>query len=461
MVAERRNVDELRRLPSVDALLQADVTRALREAHPRQLVVEALRSALTAARTTISEGCAAPSAADLAAQAESELAGTLRTSLRRVINATGVIVHTNLGRAPLSDATIAAMEVVARGYSSLEYDLEAGGRGSRHEHVTTLLQRLTGAEAALVVNNNASAVMLALAALALGREVVISRGQLVEIGGGFRIPDVLRQSGARLVEVGTTNRTYAQDYADAISPDTALLLRVHASNFRVVGFVHNATLDELVELAHGRGLRVVDDLGSGTLLPTERYGLLHEPMVQESVAAGTDVVCFSGDKLLGGPQAGILVGSREAIGMLRRHPLTRAVRPDKATLAGLAATFTHYVRGEAEREVPVWRMISSPLGELEQRGAAILAHAGLAWAEVVRSEAAIGGGAVPGDTLESRAIALHDASGAPQLLANRLRRAATPIVGHIAADRLLLDLRTIQPVEDDDVARALASLMES
>jgi L-seryl-tRNA(Ser) seleniumtransferase len=451
----------LRSLPGVDALLTSGEGRSLLRDVPRDLAVEALRTTLAEARSAIQAGDALPSDDHLLHRARKLVDDMLTPSLRPVINATGVIIHTNLGRAPLSPSAFAAMERVSRGYSSLEFDLVAGQRGSRHEHVTALLQRLTGAEAALVVNNNASAVLLALASLATGREVVISRGQLVEIGGGFRIPDVLRQSGARLVEVGTTNRTYVEDYEAAITPDTAVLLRVHASNFRVVGFVHSATLEELVELASSRGVQVVDDLGSGSLIPTERYGLLHEPTVQESVAAGTDVVCFSGDKLLGGPQAGILVGSAATIGRLRRHPLTRAVRPDKATIAGLAATLTHYLHGEAEREVPVWRMISTSLAELEERGQHIagdLLDRGLA---IVPSAAAIGGGAVPGDTLPSRAIAVRADGVGAQELAARMRAGDPPVVGHIQEDRLLLDLRTILPSEDEDVARALAAALRA
>ncbi len=371
-----------------------------------------------------------------------------------MINATGVILHTNLGRAPLSQATLTAMAACAAGYSSLEYDLEAGARGSRHEHLGTLLRLLTGAESALIVNNNASSVLLALAALAAGREVVISRGQLVEIGGGFRIPDVLRQSGARLVEVGTTNRTYVEDYASAMTPDTALLLRVHASNFRVLGFVHNPTLAELVTLAHRSGLPMVDDLGSGSLLPTERFGLAHEPMVQESLAAGADLVCFSGDKLLGGPQAGILVGKTAAIAQLRRHPLTRALRPDKATIAGLHATLLHYVRGEAESAIPVWRMISVTREELEARARRLAATLESLPVEVVPTEATVGGGSLPGETLPSAALAIWGA-GSVAGLATQLRHWRTPIVGRIAEDRLLLDLRTVSPDQDEELVAGM------
>jgi L-seryl-tRNA(Ser) seleniumtransferase len=358
----------------------------------------------------------------------------------------------------LSAATIAAMAEVARGYSSLEYDLDAGGRGSRHEHVTARLQRLTGAEAALVVNNNASAVLLALAGLAADRDVVISRGQLVEIGGGFRIPDVLRQSGARLVEVGTTNRTYVADYAAAITDEAAVLLRVHASNFRVVGFVHSASLEELVALARAHNLVVVDDLGSGSFLPSEAYGLTHEPMVQDSVRAGVDVVCFSGDKLLGGPQAGILVGNRAAMARLRQHPLTRALRPDKATLAGLCATLDHYVRGDAEREVPVWRMIAASIDDLERRARGIIAGIEDYPVSVTESRAAVGGGSIPGDTLPSRAVAIAPFSSGAQTVAERLRRWSPPIIARIAEDRVLLDLRTIAPDEDSIVRAAVRDL---
>ncbi|HEY3118754.1 MAG TPA: L-seryl-tRNA(Sec) selenium transferase, partial [Chloroflexota bacterium] len=434
--------DWRRELPSIDRLLQAEDARPLLDHYPRAHVTEALRGALDAVRS----GSNGEASTDrLLANAQAELEARFQSSLQPVINATGVILHTNLGRAPLSQAARQAMEAVAAGYSSLEFDVAAGARGSRHEHLTPVLRRLTGAEAALIVNNNASAVMLALAALAAGREVIISRGQLVEIGGGFRIPDVLLQSGAHLVEVGTTNRTYLEDYAAAITEATAVLLRVHTSNFKVTGFVHAATIEELVSLArqHQGGLttergnplvvpplaagparlEVADDLGSGSLLPTETYGLEHEPMVQESVAAGADVVCFSGDKLLGGPQAGIIVGKADVIAKLRRHPLTRAVRPDKATLAALHATLLHYDRGEAQREIPVWLMIATPTLDLERRGRHILAALGSpSGLGVVESRATIGGGSLPEETLPSRAISVRVADQAPQAIAARLRQ---------------------------------------
>lgn len=451
--------DGRRALPSVESVLQEQRVRTLLSIYPRSLVVDAIRQAIQAARPSASAG-APPTRDALIASAAAVLQARLRPSLRPVINATGVILHTNLGRAPLSQAALEEMVACARGYSSLEYDLEAGARGSRHDHVLSLLQHLTGAEAALVVNNNASAVLLALATLAAGREVVISRGQLVEIGGGFRIPDVLRQSGARLVEVGTTNRTYTADYAAALTDSTALILRVHASNFRVTGFVHSPPLEELVRLAHEAGLLLVDDLGSGSLLPTERYGLAHEPMVQESVAAGADLVCFSGDKLLGGPQAGIIVGRQAPIAQLRQHPLTRALRPDKATLAGLRATLLHYVQGEAEQAVPVWRMIAAPAAEIEHRAQRLAAALGSARVEVVGTQATVGGGSLPGETLPSWALALRpEPSSSVEALAAGLRRRSRPIVGRIADGRLLLDLRTVDPSQDDELLAAVRTLL--
>ncbi len=363
--------DQRRRLPSVDRLLNSPELAQAIETYGRNLVASAVRDTLEAARRRFADGNDMPDTAALAADVDRRLREATRGTLHPVINATGVIIHTNLGRAPLSKAATRAMGRVATGYSNLEYDLEAGERGSRYVHAEALLARLTGAEAALVVNNNAGAVFLVLSALAQGREVIISRGQLVEIGGGFRIPDVLRQSGARLVEVGTTNRTHARDFRDAIGSETAMLLRVHSSNFKQIGFIAEVSLEEMVALGTRAGLPVVDDLGSGTLLDTTRYGLAAEPMVQESLAAGADLVTFSGDKLLGGPQAGLIVGRAELIALLRRHPLTRALRVDKSTLAALQATLLHYVRGEAETQVPVWRMISAPLEELSQRATGV------------------------------------------------------------------------------------------
>jgi L-seryl-tRNA(Ser) seleniumtransferase len=452
--------DGRRQLPSVDRLLADPVLLAMIETQGRTVALEAARAALAHARERIAGGEHAPDhaslVAEVAARIEEEAAGTLVP----VINATGIIVHTNLGRAPLSRAARAAMEAVARGYSNLEYSLDTGSRGSRYVHAEALLRKLTGAEAALVVNNNAGAILLALSALARDREVVISRGQLVEIGGGFRVPDVLRQSRARLVEVGATNRTHGRDYEEAITPDTALLLRVHSSNFKQVGFTAEVSLADMATIAHTRGLLLLDDLGSGSLLDTAAYGLAREPMAQESIAAGADLVTFSGDKLLGGPQAGLIAGRADLVEKLRRHPLTRALRVDKATLAALQATLLHYVRGEALREVPVWRMVSASLEELERRAsgmAARLAESGVA-ARVVAMESAVGGGSLPGETMPSRGLAITVA--APNAISARLRAGMPPVIARIAGDEILLDLRTVQPEEDGLLLAALAAAVE-
>ncbi len=424
--------DGRRRLPSVDRLLADPVLVAAAETQGRAAVLDAARAVLQDARARIAAGEAAPDAlalvAEVAARVEEELSGTLLP----VINATGIIVHTNLGRAPLSKAARAAMDAVAAGYSNLEYSLETGGRGSRYVHAEALIRKLTGAEAALVVNNNAGAILLALSALARDREVVISRGQLVEIGGGFRIPDVLRQGGARLVEVGTTNRTHSRDYEAAIDAETALLLRVHSSNFRQVGFTAEVSLADMAAIAHTRGVLLVDDLGSGTLLDTAPYGLAREPLVQESLAAGADLVTFSGDKLLGGPQAGLIAGRADLVEKLRRHPLTRALRVDKATLAALQATLLHYARREALAEIPVWRMIAAPVDAVERRAAALAAALAArgASARAARMESAVGGGSLPGETLPSAGVAL--AVDAPNALAARLRRGRAPVIARIA-----------------------------
>jgi L-seryl-tRNA(Ser) seleniumtransferase len=451
---------ELRKLPGVDRLLQEGTVQAQAAAYGRELTVTAVREALDAARQSIQAGEKCPAVEQLIENVAVYLAEIERPSLLPVVNATGVIIHTNLGRSPLSPAARSAMEAVARGYSNLEYELAAGQRGSRHVHAARLLCHLSGAEAAMVVNNNAAAVLLILSALARDREVVISRGQLVEIGGGFRIPDVMRQSGAHLLEVGTTNRTYLADYEAAISEKTALLLRVHHSNFRLVGFTAEPTAAELAELGERYGIPLVEDLGSGTLLDTAPYGLAHEPTIQESLAAGASLVSASGDKLLGGPQAGVIVGRQKLVEQLKRHPLARALRVDKTTLAGLEATLGHYLRGEAEREVPVWRMIAAPLAEITERArswAGELARRGIA-AEVVDGESTVGGGSLPGEALPSRLLALRVPS--PDGLAARLRAGNPPVVARIEAERLLLDPRTVLPDQDESLLAALQTALD-
>ena len=350
---------QFRNLPSVDSVLATPEMAEVASSFSRQWVVELVRQELDLARERIRQGKDAAGLEEVSALVCRRVDDVVRAEPRRVINATGVVIHTNLGRAPLSRAAMHAAEEAAFGYSNLEFDLDSGRRGSRQAQLESLLRQITGAEAALAVNNNASAVLLGLLALASGREVIVSRAEAVEIGGGFRVPDVLRQSGATLVDVGTTNRTYLRDYEEATTEDTAAYLKVHASNFRVEGFTAEVGIQELAELGDRLGVAVLHDVGSGSLLPTEKYGLVHEPMPQESVRAGMGLAFFSGDKLLGGPQAGIVVGRRELVSRLARHPFARAVRIDKLSLASLTATLVHYLRGEAEREVPVWRMISA------------------------------------------------------------------------------------------------------
>jgi L-seryl-tRNA(Ser) seleniumtransferase len=432
----------LRDLPSVDELVRDE--RLADE--PPALAVEAARAALARAREEIRAG---REPGDLGQRALEELASARTPSLRRALNATGIIVHTNLGRAPLPEAALARALEIGRSYSNLEYDLVAGGRGSRQDHVAGILRRLTGAEAALVVNNNAAAVMLALAALAEGREVLVSRGELIEIGDGFRIPDVLARSGARLREVGTTNRTRAADYERAIGPDTAVLLRVHQSNFRVIGFTEQPTLEELASVARRHALPLVDDLGSGALFLSNSLLLGDEPTAHESLAAGADLVSFSGDKLLGGPQAGIVVGNAEVVEKLRRHPLQRALRADKLTLAALEGTLGLYLDPEhAAREVPVLRMLHEPAESVRARAQRLAATVD---GEVEETVGRVGGGALPLAELPSFACAVEEE------LASRLRTGEPPVVGVIRDGRLLLDCRTLTDAEADEVARAVAA----
>jgi L-seryl-tRNA(Ser) seleniumtransferase len=433
---------ELRDLPSVDELLRDERLAG----QPHALAVEAARRALDAARAELREGV---DPGDLAARAAEQLEAARTPRLRRALNATGVIVHTNLGRAPLSPEALDRVRETASGYSNLEYDLGAGGRGSRQAHVAPILSRLTGAQAALVVNNNAAAVMLALAALAEGREVLVSRGELIEIGDGFRIPDVLARSGARLREVGTTNRTRAADYAKAIGPETAVLLRVHQSNFRLVGFTEQPRIEELARVSRDHGLPLVDDLGSGSLFPSNSLLLSDEPTARESVAAGSDLVCFSADKLLGGPQAGIVVGRAELVERLRRHPLQRALRADKLTLAALEGTLALYLDPDrAARAIPVLRMLREPASSVRARAERL---AGLVGGELEQTVARVGGGALPLLELPSFACAVEEE------LAERLRLGDPPVVAVVRDGRCLLDCRTLTDGEVGEVAEAVAA----
>jgi L-seryl-tRNA(Ser) seleniumtransferase len=439
-------VGNLRNLPSVDALLQRPESRAWIPNYGRPLVVEALRAALESARASYSKQQALPDTDGLLESARQALEGWTRPTLVPVVNATGVIVHTNLGRAPLSRAAQEAMQAVALGYSNLEYDLPRGKRGSRLVHAEELLKRLTGAEAALVVNNNAAGVMLVLTALARRKRVVIGRSQLVEIGGGFRVPDVMKQSGAKLVEVGTTNRVHVSDYEQALAEEpAALILRAHRSNFQLLGFTSDPTLGELAAVAHQAGIPLVDDLGSGTLLDTARYGMGHEPSVQESLEAGADLVCFSGDKLLGGPQAGIIAGQAELVVRLKKHPLARAIRADKLCLAALSATLLHYLKDEAEREIPVWRMIAASAEALHAR--AQTWQAALGQGEVLPSQSTVGGGSLPGETLPTFVLALSLPH--PNQFLARLRNPhpgagiGIAIIARLEEDKVVFDPRTV------------------
>ena len=452
---------ELRNLPSVESVLSTSPIRTLAREYRRDWVADLVRDQIDAARGAVRNGSPAPTAEEMAQTVAEHIDDLGRVGPRPVINATGVLIHTNLGRTPLSMEAMEAMIQAAEGYTNLELGLHDGKRGSRQAHVQALLRQLTGAEAALAVGNNASAVLLGLSALAGGREVIVSRGEEVEIGGGFRIPDVLRQSGATLVEVGTTNRTYASDYEAAITENTAALLKVHSSNFRIDGFTHAASEEELVAIGDRHGIPVLHDVGSGCLVNTQDFGLAHEPRPQDSVAAGVGVTFFSGDKLLGGPQSGMAVGKKELIRALERHPLARAVRIDKVSLAALAATLLHYVKGEAEAKIPLWRMIGTSPPELENRSY----HWQTALGEgvlVLRGRSTIGGGSLPGETLETWLLALEcDAvPGGPDEVLRRLRESSTPVIARIEDGRVVIDPRSVFMEEEDALLRAIREALE-
>jgi L-seryl-tRNA(Ser) seleniumtransferase len=440
----------LRALPSVQRLLEA--APALVASHAREGVTAAIRAELAALRDAIRAGATTiPDEGEILARLAARLADADRMRLRRVINATGIVLHTNLGRAPLAREAIEAVAEAARGYANLEYDLATGRRGSRYANLESLLAGIAGAESALVVNNNAAAVLLALTALASGAEVIVSRGELVEIGGGFRIPDVIRQGGARLVEVGATNRTRLADYADAITPQTRVILKVHPSNYRMVGFTHAVPLAELAPLAHAHDLLLVEDLGSGTLTDLREFGRPHEPTVQESIAAGADLVAFSGDKLLGGPQAGLLVGRADALAPLRRHPLLRALRIDKLSLAALEATLRLHRTPE---RIPVLRMLAQTEAILHARAELLAALIPEIPTRIDATTAYAGGGSLPESAIASRALVLtgpHD----PDALAASLRAQAPPVIARIAENRVILDMLTIA---DDDLPELAAAL---
>lgn len=456
---------EFRRLPSVDRLLAEERIKELAKEYPHDRLVGIIRQCLEGERLAIASGKSSASLDEIAASIHAEVTRLGHLSLRPVINATGVVLHTNLGRSPLSREAIFAMENVSRSYCNLEFELDSGDRGSRDAHLEQVLCLLTGAEAALVVNNNAAAVLLALTALARRKETIVSRGEAVEIGGGFRITEVMRQSGSKLVEVGAANCTYIADYEEAITPRTAALLRVHSSNFRVVGFTHAVTLEEMVELGRRHDLPVIDNLGSGGFLDTTTFGLGPEPMAQQSVALGVGLACFSGDKLVGGPQAGIIVGEKQLIDKLKKHPLARAVRIDKVRLAGLGATLIHYLKGEAVEKIPVWMMIATPLTAIEKRAKAWTAAIGN-MGRIIDGESMVGGGSLPGSTLPTKLVAIGEdgkrkGSNLAQALAQRLRQSNPPVIGRISEDILLLDPRTVLPEEDKVVIRVLHEIQNT
>lgn len=450
-------MSELRKLPSMDVLLNRAEIAGLESAYSHETTLAAARHVLDEIRQRARSGEIEeiPSVDSIQKLIQEQLVTWFSPSLVPVINATGVILHTNLGRAPLSRSAALALVEASSSYSNLEFDLTRGARGKREEHLRGQLKLLTGAEDALVVNNNAGAILLVLSALARHKNVLIARSQLIEIGGGFRIPDVMRQSGARLVEVGTTNRVRIEDFTEALDDQVALVMRAHHSNFKIVGFAEEPTLAELVMAAHASGAPVLDDLGSGALLDTTQYGLAHEPTVQESLAAGADVVCFSGDKLLGGPQAGIIVGKTVLLEKVRRHPLARALRADKLCLAALTATLTHYLKHEAEREIPVWRMISTPVEKLFER--VTRWRDALQRGEIIHGLSTVGGGSLPEETLPTHLLALSVCQ--PNKFLAQLRALHPAIIARIDQERICLDPRTVLPEQENDLLRGLGQVL--
>ena len=443
----------LRDIPSVDQILHNPRTEQFLGSYGHAWTVSAIRQLQDDLRQSLPNFTEMPSDEELINSLEFMLKKQSQPSLRTVINATGVLLHTNLGRAPLSRAALAAVESVASGYSTLEYDLIKGKRGKRDVHASDLLARLTGGESALVVNNNAGAVLLALSALAKGKKVAISRSELVEIGGGFRIPDVMKQSGAKLLEVGTTNRVRLADYEQAIAEGASVLLVAHQSNFKIIGFTEEPALEDLAKLAHQHNLPLMVDLGSGAFLDTAKYGLAHEPTVQEVLAKGADLVCFSGDKLLGGPQAGILVGHGDLLAKIRRHPLYRAIRADKLCLAALSATLEQYLKGKTELEIPLYMMLSRSLEDLTEQVHRWIDH--LQAGSALEGFSTVGGGSLPGETLPTCLLAFKVKS--PTKFAALLREADPPIITRVQDDLLLIDPRTILPWQEQSLLKGLKS----
>ena len=449
-------MSELRQLPSVDQLISTEAMEDCITRFGRPLTIEAVRTILGNLRSSYNLGDGIPSENELISEILQQLETWTAVTLQNVINATGVILHTNLGRAPLSRSALQAVNETSSSYSSLEYELDKGRRGSRSIHAEDYLKQLTGAEAALVVNNNAAAVLLILSALSNRRKVVIARSQLVEIGGGFRIPDVMKQSGAKLYEIGTTNRIHLQDYQNAIDDESIkLVMRAHRSNFQIVGFTSEPMLGDIVTVAHLAGIPFVDDLGSGTLLDTSDFGLGHEPMIQESLAAEVDLVCFSGDKLLGGPQAGIILGKSNLVNKLKKHPLARAIRADKLCLSALSATLLHYLKSEALAEIPVWSMISQPPDKIQERAKAWVKSLGQG--TIIEGKSTVGGGSLPGETLPTWLVAFNVPH--PNKLLADLRNSKPPIIARLEDDRLVLDPRTVMFHQEEVLMTNLQNIL--
>lgn len=445
-------MSEFRKIPSVENLLQTCIASDLIGVFGRPQTITAIRDVLNEIRQTNEPADLQFDSNNILNLANKKLENWFQPSLRPVINATGVILHTNLGRAPLSKKSLLAVSLISSAYNTLEFDLDNGKRGSRSIHAEQLLLRLTGAEAAIVVNNNASAVLLSLSALANRKYVIIARSQLIEIGGGFRIPDVMKQSGAKLLEVGTTNRVHSSDYEQALEQSAALVMRAHHSNFKIVGFTIEPTLSEITRIAHNFNVPVLDDLGSGTFIDTAKFGLTHEPTIQESINSGADLISFSGDKLLGGPQAGIVLGKKQLIAKIRKHPLARAVRPDKLCLAALNETLLHYLRDEAEREIPIWQMISKTEDELRKIA--------VSWSEFLNtgviqaSFSTVGGGSLPEETLPTYVLALN--VNTPNQFLKKLRDLEFPIIARVEEDRVILDPRTVLPDQYESLLTGLS-----
>jgi len=437
-------MNELRNLPSVEKIVQYSESEEWISKFGRDQTIRAIRETLDYFRSEIKFGRKAPDQLEISSQIFRILSDRFSPTLIPVINATGVVLHTNLGRAPLSHETIQAMQSIGSNYSTLEFNLSSGKRGSRSVHAEEILKQLTGAEAAIVVNNNAAAVLLVLSAIAKRKNVIIARSQLIEIGGGFRIPDVMKQSGAKLKEVGTTNRVRVSDYENALQESAALVMRAHHSNFKILGFTQEPNLQEIVEISHQYGIPVIDDLGSGTFLDTTEFGLSHEPTIFDSVLADADIISFSGDKLLGGPQAGIIIGKSVFIQKIKNHPLARAIRPDKICLAGLTATLTHYLRNEAIEKIPVWQMISRTTSSLETQ--AKFWQQKLKFGEVLPSLSTIGGGSLPEETLPTFVLAVQLPK--PDLVMKKLRSLDNPIIARLEDNKILFDPRTVLPDQE-------------